>query len=111
MQRSSELHADAIQFAPAWIHRPIQLVLASELAASYDFASLLAFLTTLMKNNLLSLGQLLEKGFKMSMEQNFIKIYDKKSRLVLKAPLSKNKTFKTNLHFSSICCGITNSTI
>jgi len=39
-----------------------------------------------MENNLLSLGQLLEKGFKMSMEQNSIKIYDQKSRLVLKAP-------------------------
>ena len=56
-----------------------------------------------MKNNILNLGQLLEKGFKMSMEQNSIKIYDKKkSRLVLKAPLSKSRTFKTNLNTSIV---------
>jgi len=58
----------------------------------------------LMKNNLLSLGQLLEKGFKMSMEQNSIKIYDQESRLVLKAHLSKNMPFKTNLNISTSQC-------
>ena len=57
-----------------------------------------------MKNDLFSLGQLLEKGFKMSMEHNSIKIYDQKSRLVLKAPLSKNRTFKTNLNTSTAQC-------
>ncbi|RDX97111.1 hypothetical protein CR513_20159, partial [Mucuna pruriens] len=41
-----------------------------------------------MKNNLLSLGQLLEKGFTMEI-------------LVLKAPLSRNRTFKVNLKSAS----------
>jgi len=49
------------------------------------------------KNNLLNLGQLLEKGFSMEMKQSHIKIFDSKQRLVLKVPLSKNRTFKTNL--------------
>ena len=57
-----------------------------------------------MKNNLFSLDQLLEKGFKMSMEHNSIKIYDQKSRLVLKTPLYKNRTFKTNLNISTAQC-------
>ncbi|RDX98797.1 hypothetical protein CR513_18245, partial [Mucuna pruriens] len=50
-----------------------------------------------MKNNLLSLGQLLEKGFTMVMQANHIKNFDDKQRLVLKAQLSRNRTFKVNL--------------
>lgn len=42
-----------------------------------------------MKNNLLSLGQLLEKGFTMNMEQNFIEVFDSKHKLVLKTLVSK----------------------
>ncbi|RDX93140.1 hypothetical protein CR513_24641, partial [Mucuna pruriens] len=49
-----------------------------------------------MKNNLLSLGQLLEKGFTMAMQANHTKIFDDKQGLVLKAPLSRNRTFKKN---------------
>jgi len=47
-----------------------------------------------MKNNLLSLGQLLEKGFTMNMQQKVIEIFDSQHRLVIKAPLSKNRTLK-----------------
>ena len=50
-----------------------------------------------MKNNLLSLGQLLEKGFTMNMQQKVIEIFDSQHRLEIKAPLSKNRTFKVNL--------------
>jgi len=56
------------------------------------------------KNNLLSLGQLLEKGFTMAMQGNHIKIFDDKQRLVLKAPLSRNRTFKVNLSTAAIQC-------
>ncbi|KHN31836.1 hypothetical protein glysoja_045519, partial [Glycine soja] len=40
-----------------------------------------------MKNNLLSLGQLLEQGYSMQMEDNQMKIFDSKRRLILKASL------------------------
>lgn len=57
-----------------------------------------------MKTNLLSLGQLLQKGFSMNMKGNFIEVFDAKDRLVLKAPLSKNRTFKVNLNASQMQC-------
>lgn len=47
-----------------------------------------------MKSNLISLGQLLEKGYMMNMEANVLKVFDEKKRLILKDPLSKNRTFK-----------------
>ena len=50
-----------------------------------------------MKSNLLSLGQLLEKRFVMKMEDNVLKVYDNKKRLILKALLSKNITFKVGI--------------
>ena len=57
-----------------------------------------------MKNNLLSLGQLLEKGFTMAMQENYIEIFYDKQRLVLKVPLSRNRTFKVNLSIAAIQC-------
>ncbi|BAT81188.1 hypothetical protein VIGAN_03086200, partial [Vigna angularis var. angularis] len=50
-----------------------------------------------MKSNLLSLGQLLEKGYSMIMRDNSIEVFDKKDRLIIKAPIAKNRTFKVNL--------------
>ena len=57
-----------------------------------------------MKNNLLNLGQVLEKGFTMAMQGNHIEIFDDKQKLVLKAPLSRNRTFKVNLSIVVIQC-------
>ena len=57
-----------------------------------------------MKNNLLSLGQLLEKGYTMTMQQNLIEVYDPKHWLLLKALLSKNRTFRINLNATAIKC-------
>ena len=57
-----------------------------------------------MKNNLLNLGQVLEKGFTMAMQGNHIEIFDDKQKLVLKAPLSRNRTFKVNLSIAAIQC-------
>ena len=56
------------------------------------------------KNNLLRLGQLLEKGFTMAMQENYIEIFYDKQRLVLKVPLSRNRTFKVNLSIAAIQC-------
>ncbi|RDY14489.1 hypothetical protein CR513_00446, partial [Mucuna pruriens] len=50
-----------------------------------------------MKTNLLSLGQLLEKGYVMNMEHNMMKVYDNMRKLILKAPLLKNRTFKIGI--------------
>lgn len=47
-----------------------------------------------MKSNLLSLGQLLERVYVMKMENKEMRVYDGEKRLVIKAPLAKNKTFK-----------------
>ncbi|XP_017420194.2 uncharacterized protein LOC108330202 [Vigna angularis] len=57
-----------------------------------------------MKSNLLSLGHLLEKGYTMNMHQKHIEIFDDRKRLVLKAPLAKNKTFKVKLSATTIQC-------
>ncbi|WVZ03895.1 hypothetical protein V8G54_024701 [Vigna mungo] len=57
-----------------------------------------------MKSNLLSLGQLLEKGYTMTMQQNLIKVFDRRQRLVIKAPFAKNRTLKVNLNAAAIQC-------
>ena len=51
-----------------------------------------------MKTNLLSLGQLLEKGFVMRMEDNCLKVFDKDQKLVIKANLSQNRTFRVGMN-------------
>ncbi|GAU44417.1 hypothetical protein TSUD_100640 [Trifolium subterraneum] len=51
-----------------------------------------------MTSNLISLGQLLEKDYTMKLENRELKIYDAKSRLILKAPLSNNRTFKIEIN-------------
>ncbi|XP_019447362.1 PREDICTED: uncharacterized protein LOC109350594 [Lupinus angustifolius] len=50
-----------------------------------------------MKNNLLSLGHLLEKGYKVIMQDGELILYDKTEQKVLKAPLSSNRTFKIKI--------------
>ncbi|XP_014515482.1 uncharacterized protein LOC106773291 [Vigna radiata var. radiata] len=57
-----------------------------------------------MKSNLLSLGQLLEKGYTMQMHQNVIDVFDKKKRLIIRAPKAKNRTFRVNLNAAAIQC-------
>jgi sarcosine oxidase delta subunit len=57
-----------------------------------------------MKHNLLSLSQLIEKGFALSTKDKNIEVHDPNSKLVLQAPLSKNRTFKVNLQASEIQC-------
>ncbi|XP_004488901.1 uncharacterized protein [Cicer arietinum] len=57
-----------------------------------------------MKNNLLSLGQLLEKGYSMNMENGQMKMFESSKRLVLKTPLSKNITFKMEIQISENQC-------
>lgn len=51
-----------------------------------------------MKSNLISIGQLLQKGYTMKMEEQTMMVFDSKRRLILKAPLSKKRTFKININ-------------
>src|ERR1051325_8208098 len=57
-----------------------------------------------MKCNLLSVGQLVEKGFSIVMKDGASKLFDTKNNLVLKSPLSKNKTFKTMISLTEVQC-------
>ncbi|XP_019435953.1 PREDICTED: uncharacterized protein LOC109342422 [Lupinus angustifolius] len=46
-----------------------------------------------MRSNLISMGQLLEKGFSMELLNGFLEIYDQKKKLVMRAIMASNKTF------------------
>lgn len=47
-----------------------------------------------MTSNLISICQLLAKGCNMKVEENMMKVYNGEGRIIMKAPLSDNKTFK-----------------
>lgn len=57
-----------------------------------------------MKTNLLSLGQLLEKGYVMKMENKEMKVYDGEKRLIIKTPLASNRTFKVGIQVMEHKC-------
>ncbi|XP_050918741.1 uncharacterized protein LOC127136191 [Lathyrus oleraceus] len=50
-----------------------------------------------IKYNLLSIGQLLEKGYKIHMEDKGLRVMEAKGVLVLKAPMATNRSFKVKL--------------
>ena len=47
-----------------------------------------------LKTNLMSLGQLLEKGFSTKMEDSCLSVFDQYKRTVIQAKLSHNRTFQ-----------------
>jgi transposase InsO family protein len=51
-----------------------------------------------MKSNLISIGQLLEKGYVVKMEDKVLRVFDNKMSLILKAPMSRQRTFKIELN-------------
>ncbi|XP_019425092.1 PREDICTED: uncharacterized protein LOC109333970 [Lupinus angustifolius] len=57
-----------------------------------------------MKNKLLSLGQLLEKGYEMTLEDKLLNVYDCDKNLILRVPLSKNRTFKIGIQVNNHKC-------
>jgi hypothetical protein len=57
-----------------------------------------------MKCNLLSLGELLQKGFTITMKHNHLLIMDSNQHLILRAPLSKNRTFQANVKTTEVQC-------
>lgn len=51
-----------------------------------------------IKCNLLSVGQLVQKGFSVVMKEGSLELFDTQNNLVLKYPLSKNMKFKTMIN-------------
>jgi len=57
-----------------------------------------------MQWNLLSVGQLIRKGYSVIMKDNSLKLFDKTQRLILKTPLAKNMTFQNNIKTVELNC-------
>jgi hypothetical protein len=57
-----------------------------------------------LKSNLLSIGQLIQKGFEVKMKNNSLALFDAKHNLILKTPLSKNRTFQINMTTAKVMC-------
>ncbi|PNY15026.1 hypothetical protein L195_g011716 [Trifolium pratense] len=60
-----------------------------------------------MKCNLLSIGQLIEKNYMIAIEDGIMKVMDSNRKLILKAPMSKNRTFKIELNVMNHKCSAT----
>ncbi|CAJ2662467.1 unnamed protein product [Trifolium pratense] len=57
-----------------------------------------------MNCNLLSLGQLVQRGFSVSMEDNALKLFDKMKNLVLMCSLSNNRTYRCKISSVDMMC-------
>ncbi|XP_019430380.1 PREDICTED: uncharacterized protein LOC109337785 [Lupinus angustifolius] len=62
-----------------------------------------------MKSNLISLGQLLEKGYSMEMKDGMLRVFDQDKNNILKAPLSSNRTFKIGIQVGDQRCLLSTS--
>lgn len=50
-----------------------------------------------MTSNLISICQLLFKGYNMKLEENMMNVYNGEERVISKSPLADNKTFKIEI--------------
>ena len=50
-----------------------------------------------MKSNILSLGQLLEKGYDIQLKDSNLSIRDHSSKVIAKVPMSRNRMFVLNI--------------
>ncbi|GAU42845.1 hypothetical protein TSUD_387380 [Trifolium subterraneum] len=57
-----------------------------------------------MKSNLLSICQLIQKGFEVKMKNNSLSLFDTNHKLILKTPLTKNRTFQINMSTAKLMC-------
>ncbi|KAJ4812770.1 polyprotein [Rhynchospora pubera] len=57
-----------------------------------------------MKSNILSIGQLLENGHKVKMEDHFLWLRDREDRLVAKVSMTKNRMFMLNVKTAEVNC-------
>ena len=51
-----------------------------------------------MKSNLISMGQLLEKGYSVRIVGNLLEVCDAAKKTVIRVPLARNRTFKVSLN-------------
>lgn len=57
-----------------------------------------------MKNNILSLGQLLEKGYDISLKNLYLTIKDACGNLIANVKMSKSRMFSLNIQHDAIKC-------
>jgi hypothetical protein len=57
-----------------------------------------------MKNNILSLGQFLEKGFEVQMKDKNLKIFDKSGAAIASVKMTRNKMFPLDLSIYQSKC-------
>lgn len=57
-----------------------------------------------MNCNLMSIGQLVEKGFSVTMDGDSLKLFDAEKNLVLKSNLSNNRTYKCSISSDKMMC-------
>ncbi|KAK2385973.1 hypothetical protein QL285_059916 [Trifolium repens] len=57
-----------------------------------------------MKSNLMSVGQLIEKGFSVTMKDNLLKLYDCNQKLIMESEQGRNRTFKVNVRTADSEC-------
>ena len=57
-----------------------------------------------MKSNLMSVCQLIEKGFSVNMKDNLLKLYDSYQKMVMHYEQGSNKTFKVNMEIVETKC-------
>ena len=57
-----------------------------------------------MKSNLMSVGQLVEKVFSITMKDNLRKLYDCNQKLIMESEQGRNKTFKMNVRTTDSEC-------
>ncbi|XP_058742135.1 uncharacterized protein LOC131614585 [Vicia villosa] len=51
-----------------------------------------------IKSNLVSVGQLIEKGFSVVMKDNLLKLYDPNQKMIMQLEQESNRTFKVNVN-------------
>ncbi|XP_019455424.1 PREDICTED: uncharacterized protein LOC109356505 [Lupinus angustifolius] len=57
-----------------------------------------------MKYNLLSIGQLIEKGFSVLMKNSQLELFDSDGKLILRTKASKNRTFQVSFNAAEVQC-------
>ncbi|XP_050889698.1 uncharacterized protein LOC127094985 [Lathyrus oleraceus] len=60
-----------------------------------------------MTINLLSIGELIEKNYKVVIEGKMMRVHDSSGRLILREPMSQNRTFKIELYVIEHKCLVT----
>lgn len=51
-----------------------------------------------MKSNMLNIRQLVEKNYKVLIEDKMMRVLESNGRIILKVPMSLNRTFKIELN-------------